>query len=99
MLEIGGLTVIDGGTNLSPEQVAGKVKQHKPDILAVPLIMETAARKLVIANTLIEDTGGRITIIAYGRGAQSLSGQKFTTRETDSLSAIRNIAETLISKA
>jgi len=99
MLEIGGFTSIDGGTDLSPEQVAGKVKQHKPDILAVPLITETAARRLVNANTLIEDTGGRITIIAYGRGAQSLSGQKFTTVETDSLSAFSKIAEILISKA
>jgi len=99
MLEIGGFTAIDGGTDLSPEQVAGKVKQHKPDILAVPLITETAARRLVNANTLIEDTGGRITIIAYGRGARSLSGQKFTTVETDSLSAFSRIAEILISKA
>ena len=99
MLEIGGFTAIDGGTDLSPEQVAGKVKQHKPDILAVPLITEIAARKLVDANTLIEDTGGKITIVAYGRGARGLSGQKFTTVETDSLSAFSKIAEILISKA
>ncbi len=72
MLEIGGFTAIDGGTDLSPEQVAGKVTQYKPDILAVPLITEVAARKLVDANTHIQDTGGKLRIIAYGRGARGL---------------------------
>ncbi|HZY47359.1 MAG TPA: B12-binding domain-containing protein [Candidatus Bathyarchaeia archaeon] len=99
MLETGGFNAIDGGTDLSPEQVAGKVKKHKPDILAVPLVTEAAARKLVKANTLIEDTGGKLSIIAYGRGAQSLSGQKFTTVEVDSMSAFSKIAEILIAKA
>ena len=99
MLETGGFTAIDGGTDLSPEQVAGKVKQHKPSILAVALITEAAARKLKDANTLIEDTGGKIDIIAYGRGAQILIGQKFTTVETDPFSAFSKIAEILIAKA
>ncbi len=99
MLEIGGFTTVDGGTDLSPEQVASKVKQHKPNILAVPLVTDLAARKLVNANTLIEDTGGKLTIIAYGKGAQSLLGQKFTTVEADSLSAFSKIAELLIAKA
>ena len=99
MLETGGFTAIDGGTDLSPEQVAGKVKQHKPTILAVALITEAAARKLKDANTLIEDTGGKIDIIAYGRGAQTLIGQKFTTVETDPFSAFSKIAEILIAKA
>ncbi len=98
MLEIGGFTAIDGGTDLSPEQVAGKVKQHKPNILAVPLVTETAARKLVDANTLIEDKGGKRQVIAYGRGAQSLIGQKFATVEADSLSTLSRIAEILIAK-
>jgi len=99
MLETGGFTAIDGGTDLSPEQVASKVKQHKPIILAVPLITEEAARRLVDANTLIEDTGSKLTIIAYGRGAHGLVGQKFTSVESDSLSALSKIAEILISKA
>ena len=99
MLETGGFTAIDGGTDLSPEQVAGKVKQHKPSILAVALITEAAARKLKDANTLIEDTGGKIDIIAYGRGAQALMGQKFTTVEADPFGAFSKIAEILISKA
>ena len=99
MLETGGFTAIDAGTDLSPEQVAGKVKQHRPVILAVPLITEAAARRLKDANTLIEDTGGKIDIIAYGKGAQNLSGQKFTTVETDSSSAFSRIAEILIAKA
>ncbi len=99
MLEIGGFTAIDGGTDLSPEQVAGKVKQYKPDILAVPLLTEMAARKLVDANTHIQDTGGKLTIIAYGRGASGLSSQKFTLVEADSFSTFSKIAEILISKA
>src|SRR3989442_15377670 len=99
MLEIGGFTAIDGGTDLSPEQVAGKVTQFKPDILAVPLIKEVAGRKFVEANKHIQDTGGELPIIAYGRGARGLSGQKFTLVEADSFSAFSKIAEILISKA
>lgn len=99
MLETGGFNATDGGTDLSPEQVAGKVKKHKPDILAVPLVTDQAARKLADAHTLIEDTGGKLNIIAYGRGAQSLSGNKWTTVEADSISAFSKIAEILIAKA
>src|SRR3989442_3453721 len=93
MLEIGGFTAIDGGTDLSPEQVAGKVTQYKPDILAVPLITEAAARELVDAHTHIQGTGGKLRIIAYGRRARSLSGQKFTLVEADSVSAFSQNAE------
>jgi methanogenic corrinoid protein MtbC1 len=99
MLEIGGFTAIDAGTDLSPEQVAGKVTQYRPDILAVPLLTEMAARKLVDANTHIQDTVGKLSIIAYGRGARGLSGQKFTIVEADSFSAFSKIAEILIAKA
>jgi methanogenic corrinoid protein MtbC1 len=99
MLETGGFTTIDGGSDLSPEQVAGKVKQYKPDILAIPLITDVAARKLVDANTHIQDTGGKLRIIAYGRGARGLLGQKFALLETDSFSTFSKIAEILISKA
>ena len=99
MLEIGGFTVIDGGTDLSPEQVASKVKRNKPDILAVPLITEIAARRLIDANTLVEDTGGKLRVIAYGRGTIGVSGQKFTTVESDSFAAFSKIAEILIAKA
>jgi hypothetical protein len=67
--------------------------------LAVPLITEVAARKLVDANTHIQDTGGKLRIIAYGRGARGLAGQKFTLVEADSFSAFSKIAEILISKA
>jgi len=99
MLEIGGFTAIDGGTDLSPEQVASKVKHHKPDILAVPILTDTAARKLIDANTHIQDTGGKLNIIAYGRSSQGLMGQKFTMVEDDYFSAFSKIAEILISKA
>jgi methanogenic corrinoid protein MtbC1 len=99
MLEIGGFNAVDGGTDLSPEQVASKVKHQKPDILAVPLLTETAARKLVDANTHIQDTGGKLKIIVYGRGARGLANQKFAVIETDYFSAFSKIAEILISKA
>src|SRR3989442_10440592 len=87
MLEIGGFTAIDGGTDLSPEQVAGKVTQFKPDILAVPLITGVAARKLVYANTHIQDTGGELPIISYGKGARGLSGPKFNSVKAGLFSA------------
>src|SRR5256712_2373040 len=87
MLEIGGFTAIDGGTDLSPEQVAGKVTQFKPDILAVSLITEGAARKLVDAHTHTQDTGGELPVIGYGRGARGLLRHKLTLIGADSVTA------------
>src|SRR5260370_37876239 len=76
MLEIGGFTAIDGGTDLSPEQVASKVKHNHPDILAVPLLTEMAAKKLVDANTHIHDTGGKLPIRTYSIRAHWTTGPK-----------------------
>ncbi len=97
MLQIGGFTALDGGSDTSPRQLARLVSELKPDILAVPLISSSAANKLVEAASLLEPRRARPRIVAYGRGAAELSREPaLGIVEEDSLGALSRIAELLM---
>jgi len=99
MLEIGGFTPLDGGSEMSPQEIVQKVGELEPDILAVPLVTESAAKNLLETSHLISSNRIKPHIVAYGRGAVSLPPQEgFGTVEEDSISALSRIAELLISK-
>ena len=97
MLEIGGFSALDGGADLSPDDIATKVSRAKPDILAVPLVTSTAVESLVRAKSLLDNQGLKTKIVAYGRGITSLPETGiFNAVEEDSLGALSKIAEILL---
>ncbi len=97
MLEIGGFSALDGGAELSPEDLAKKVTEMRPDILAVPLVTPAAVKGLIDAKSRMTDAGLTTRIVAYGRGITTLPKTgEFSAVEEDSLSALSKIAEILI---
>ena len=98
MLEIGGFTALDGGTEMMPPDVLRKLAELKPDILAVPLVTESAANNLKETASLMGSGGFKTPVIAYGRGAANLPAQPGLGSVEDSLSAMSKIAEQLISR-
>jgi methanogenic corrinoid protein MtbC1 len=99
MLEIAGFTTMDGGTDLTAEEVAAKVHEFKPDILAVPLVSSAAADSLVYATSLIGLKKSGPRVIAYGRRSAQLGRRSgLEAVEPDSMAALSKIAELLIAK-
>jgi methanogenic corrinoid protein MtbC1 len=97
MLEIGGMSALDGGEELSPEDVMKKVSTIKPDVLAIPLVTSIAAQGLMDTKSRLDKSGLKTRIVAYGRGATSLPAEAApVAREDDSLSALSKIAEILL---
>ncbi len=97
MLEIGGFSALDGGADLSADDIASKVSRAKPDILAVSLVTSTAVESLVKAKSLLDNQGLKTKIVAYGRGVTSVAETGiFTAVEEDSLGALSKIAEILL---
>jgi methanogenic corrinoid protein MtbC1 len=97
MLEIGGMSALDGGEELSPEDVIRKVSTVKPDVLAIPLVTSIAAQGLMDTKLRLDRSGLKTRIVAYGRGATSLPAEPgLVAREDDSLSALSKIAEILL---
>ncbi len=97
MLEIGGFTPLDGGSDTSPEELVASVKQLAPDILAVPLVTQSAAKNFAITLTLLNAGETRPKLVAYGRGAVNLNESALPVEE-DTLGALSRIAELLILK-
>lgn len=99
MLEVGGISSLDGGEELSAEDLAKKVSTVKPDVLAVSLITAAAAQGLVEAKSKIDASGSKVKIVAYGRGSIGLpKAAGIAGREDDSLRALSKIAEILITE-
>ena len=99
MLEIGGFTPLDGGVDLLPEEVASRVSQQNPDILAVPLVTTDAAKYLIEATSLINHRRPELQIVAFGKGTADLSPSAgLMSIEENSLSALSRIAEILMTK-
>jgi len=97
MLEIGGMSAVDGGEELSPEDVLRKVSSAKPDVLAVPIVTSSAAERLMDTKSRLDNSGLKTKIVAYGRGTTSLPVETgLMARENDSLSALSKIAEILL---
>ena len=97
MLELGGFSALDGGEELSPEEVVRNVKSIKPDVLAIPLVTSSAVNDLLRTRSLLANSGVKTKLVTYGRGVVKLpSDSQFTAMEEDSLSILSRIAEILI---
>ena len=98
MLEMGGFSAMDGGEELSPEEVVRNVKRLKPDVLAIPLVTASAVNDLLRTRSLLANSGARTKLVTYGRGVAKLpSDSQLSAMEEDSLSILSRIAEILIS--
>lgn len=97
MLEVGGFKALDGGSDTSPQELLEKIAQLKPDVVAVPLITDSAAKNFVLTATLLTSKESRLKIVAFGRGATRLVERSGPVEE-DTLGALSRIAELLISK-
>ena len=99
MLEMGGFSALDGGEELSPEEVVRNVKNLKPDVLAIPLVTTSAVNDLLRTRSLLANSGVKTKLVTYGRGVAKLPGDsKLSAMEEDSLSILSRIAEILISR-
>ena len=98
MLEMGGFSAMDGGEELSPEEVVRNVKRLKPDVLAIPLVTASAVNDLLRTRSLLANSGAKTKLVTYGRGVAKLpSDSQLSAMEEDSLSILSRIAEILIS--
>jgi methanogenic corrinoid protein MtbC1 len=99
MLEMGGFSALDGGEELSPEEIVRQVKAEKPDVLAIPLVTPSAVNDLMRTRSLLANSGVKTKLVTYGRGVAKLpSDSQFTAAEEDSLSILSKIAEILIAR-
>jgi len=99
MLEMGGFSALDGGEELSPEEVVRNVKSLKPDVLAIPLVTTSAVNDLLRTRSLLANSGVKTKLVTYGRGVAKLpSDSQLSAMEEDSLSILSRIAEILISR-
>ena len=99
MLEMGGFSALDGGEELSPEEVVRNVKNLKPDVLAIPLVTTSAVNDLLRTRSLLANSGVKTKLVTYGRGVAKLpSDSQLSAMEEDSLSILSRIAEILISR-
>ncbi len=99
MLEMGGFSALDGGEELSPEEIVRHVKAEKPDVLAIPLVTPSAVNDLMRTRSLLANSGVKTKLVTYGRGVAKLpSDSQFTAAEEDSLSILSKIAEILIAR-
>ncbi len=99
MLEIGGFTPLDGGTDMQPQDVIRRVAEMKPDVLAIPLVSSSAVKNLVETAALIASQKSKPHVVAYGRGMAELPLEPgFGVVEEDSLGAFSRITELLIAK-
>ncbi len=99
MLEMGGFSALDGGEELSPEEVVRNVKNLKPDVLAIPLVTTSAVNDLLRTRSLLANSGVKTKLVTYGRGVAKLpSDSQLSAMEEDSLGILSRIAEILISR-
>ena len=99
MLEIGGFSALDGGEELSPEDITRKVSAAKPDVIAIPLITNSGVQGLIDTKSRLATAGSKTRIVAYGRGITGLPSDKGQiAAEEDSLGALSKIAEILLSQ-
>ena len=98
MLEMGGFSALDGGEELSPEEVVRNVKRLKPDVLAIPLVTASSVNDLLRTRSLLANSGVKTKLVTYGRGVAKLpTDSQLSAMEEDSLSILSRIAEILIS--
>ena len=98
MLEMGGFSALDGGEELSPEEVVRNVKRLKPDVLAIPLVTASSVNDLLRTRSLLANSGVKTKLVTYGRGVAKLpTDTQLSAMEEDSLGILSRIAEILIS--
>src|SRR5207249_10620748 len=97
MLEMGGFSALDGGEELSPEDIVRNVKAVKPDVIAIPLVTASAVNNLLRTRSLLANSGAKTKLVTYGRGVAKLPvDSQLSAVEEDSLSILSRIAEILI---
>ena len=97
MLEMGGFSALDGGEELSPEDIVRNVKAVKPDVLAIPLVTASAVNNLLRTRSLLANSGAKTKLVTFGRGVTKLpSDSQLSAVEEDSLTILSRIAEILI---
>ena len=97
MLEVGGFSAVDGGEELSPEDISHKVSSVKPDVLAIPLLTTATVEGLMNTQRRLANQGSKTKIVAYGRGASGVPHSSgLGAVEEDSLSVLSKIAEILL---
>jgi methanogenic corrinoid protein MtbC1 len=99
MLEMGGFSAVDGGEEMSPDDITRKVSLQKPDVLAIPLLSKSAVDNLMDTKTRLAQLGTKTRLVVYGRGVSNIpqdSGLKVA--EEDSLSAMSKITEILLAR-
>jgi len=62
----GGFSAMDGGEELSPEEVVRNVKRLKPDVLAIPLVTVSALNDLLRTRSLLANSGVRPSLSRMG---------------------------------
>ncbi len=99
MLEMGGFSALDGGEEVSPEEIMRNVRAEKPDVLAIPLVTPSSVNDLMRTRSLLANSGAKTKLVTYGRGVAKLpTDSQFTAAEEDSLSILSRIAEILIAR-
>ena len=99
MLEMGGFSAVDGGEEMSPDDITRKVSLQKPDVLAIPLLSKSAVDNLMDTKTRLTQLGTKTRLVVYGRGVSNIpQGSGLKSAEEDSLSAMSKIAEILLSR-
>ena len=99
MLEIGGFSAVDGGEELSPDDITRKVSLQKPDVLAIPLLSKSAVDNLMDTKTRLAQLGTKTRLVVYGRGISNIpQNSGLNAAEEDSLSAMSKITEILLAR-
>jgi methanogenic corrinoid protein MtbC1 len=96
---MGGFSALDGGEELSPEEIVRTVKVEKPDVLAIPLVTASSVNDLMRTRSLLANSGAKTKLVTYGRGVAKLpDDSQLTAAEEDSLSILSRIAEILMAR-
>src|SRR6056297_858502 len=69
MLESGGLELVNLGTDISPEEFAEKVKEHKPDVLGMSALLTTTMLSMRDTIEVLEEEGLRDSVKIMVGGA------------------------------
>src|SRR2546422_9502169 len=71
MLEVGGISSLDGGEELSPEELTTKVSALKPDVLAISMLTSLAAKGLLETRARLESPRVMTRNLAHRMGPVS----------------------------
>jgi len=74
MMQAAGFKVIDMGTNITPQQFVGAVKEHKPNILDMSALLTTTMPKMEETIQALKEAGIRNQVKVMAGGASVTQG-------------------------